>query len=235
MMFSFLNLCGLSSEAKYWGGAEKQETYSRLFKSHNHDVASDYVSKVPKESRLWIFTMIRDPFSRAPSFFFEGDKDNDHLLDQGIDDAQYVNSFRNSTLLNDDHPWYQEQEREFMLNFENSTGVNMTGKAFNHSRNHLFTSSVKDTKETLVVLLRLDDVAQWTDVVAEYAPGFVLTDENEADDKSSLYADMYEQFKNNFMYSDSEKAKLLASDVFQYYNSSEVDSMTTGQMVGYPR
>jgi hypothetical protein len=236
MMWSFLNLCGLPDDDKYWGGRDKQETYSRLFKCHNEDVASDYMSKVPKDSRVWIFTMVRNPFSRAASYFFEAlnqSADDSGLLDQGVDDvAQYVDRFHTSHVLNS---WYQEQETEFISNFEESFGVNMTGKAFDHSRSRLFTSSVNDTKTTLFFLLRLDDTAQWTDVVAEYIPGFVLAEENEADDKASLYADMYEQFKNHFMYSDSEKAMLLGSDAFQYYNSSEVASMTTGQMVSYPR
>jgi hypothetical protein len=237
MMHSFLNLCGLPDDTKYWGSKDKQETYSRLFKVHNRDVASDYLSKVPKESRLWIFTMMRNPFSRAASFFFEemdqGVGLSSQLLEQGVDDvAQYVDSFHSIDLLNE---WYQEQESEFISGFENITGIPVSGKTFDNSKSRLFTSSVKDTKETLVVLLRMDDVAQWTDVIAEYASGFVLADENEAEDKSVLYSDMYEQFKNNFVYSDSEKAKLLESDVFQYYNSSEVVSVTTGQMVGFPR
>jgi hypothetical protein len=236
MMYSFLSLCGLTSEDKYWGGAEKQETYSRLFKSHNHDVASDYVSKVPKESRLWIFTMIRDPFSRAASFFFEADGNDGFLLNSGIDDVEkYVKGFHNSEMLQDDTPWYQKTERDFLSNFHNSTGVLMTGNDFDHNGARLFKSSVIDTKVTNAVLLRMEDIAQWTHVVAEYAPGFVLEEDNQAEDKSELTADMYDQFKSQFMFTDSERARLLASDVLQFYNSTEVASMMLGQMVGFPR
>jgi hypothetical protein len=228
----------LSSEPDYWGGEEKQETYARFYRSHFADVAADYVSKVPKESRLWIFTMIRNPFSRAASFFFEADSQGDdgNLLEQGIDDVEkYASAFHSSHMFEGYDSWYQEQERQYMVNFTEATGVPMTGKDFDHSRSRLFASSVKDTKVINVVLLRFEDIAQWSNAIAEYAPGFVLAEENEGEGKSSLYADMYEEFKNHFVYSDSEKAKLLVSDVFQYYNSSELASVTTGQMVGFPR
>jgi hypothetical protein len=184
-----------------------------------------------------MITMIRNPFDRAASAFFQDEEFGEGLVNKGVDDVEeYTGSFHGSYALDGGKfDSYLVSETDFFDGFEESTGIHIRGKEFDHNRSHLFTMSIQDTKVFNVVLLRVEDTATWNSTLAEYAPGFFVAEENKAEDKSNLTVDMYDQFKNQFMYSDLERAKLLQSDVWQYYNSSEVASMIGGRMVGYAR
>jgi hypothetical protein len=235
---SFSALCSSSwKQPMDWWGYENATYPSAIKVDANADVAQDFLSKVPGKSTVWIFTMVRNPFARAPSMYYQSPNHGDFLSNQGnLDIDVHIEDFRKWLWQPDVSsgygPFYKEEESSFEA-FANVTGVHVDPNEFNRDEHHLFTSTMLGDIVLNIVLLRLEDSDHWEHALSKYMPGFSLKNDNIGD--SGIVETMYKKFEERFIYSDAEKSEMLKSDALPFYSKAEIDQMLIGQMVGFPR
>jgi len=243
LMNSFKDLCGCPEET--WRNITCGE--QRMFKTHVREEVPHYFSLVRNNSRIWMFTLVRDPFKRAPSEYFEGvdliDKRTQISVEASVD--THIRFF---------HPWLEAssssscsnefseagcflvQETTYWDGVVNNTGVQLHAGMFDPNQHHLFTSTTLPGNKSLnIILLRLEDAHHWEEVIADYVPGFVFNDRINVAEEKDASANVYSEFKNRFMYSDWERSQILKSDALQFYSAVEVADMLNGSMVAFPR
>lgn len=238
MAASLDDLCQLDTK---WT-PETNVSYPRSIKPDNEaTVAKDFLSKVPDASTVWLFTMVRNPFARAPSEFFQFPSIG-WQLSMSYDVIPTMQTF--ALKFREYLPNWMQEEAEFYGNFMDVTGVELSGDAFDHSEHHMFTSKKVGTKTLNIVQLRVEDSDFWEHVLTKYIPGFVLKTGNDKSDIQDTLtkveqehsdAEQYAEFKEYFQYSDKEKYEMLKLDVLNFYTKAEMDSMVSAQMVAYQR
>jgi hypothetical protein len=197
--------------------------YPRAMKVHRmHDVAADYLSKLPPSSTVWIITLVRNPFDRIFSAYFQS-----HW-------CEYVS--RNSTLVHGDltatksratedlHAMLSHGQNDYFRFWENTTGIPMRKSEFDQTKKHIFLHKVQKSLTVNAILLRAEDIDDWGSILAPYMPGMRMETRNEADEK--IYADFYHQIKQSFIFSDEEIKDIMNNaPELQFYSPEEKAAM----------
>lgn len=189
---------------------QPQETYPRAVKvQHSHEAAADFLAKLPSTGALWIVTLLRHPFQRIPSAFFQT-----HWClyeSGGLEEAMRGFHEKLTRPLNTSS-YYQR--------WMNVTGVDPFQHRFSLERKRMLIKTTYKGRTLNVLVLRVEDIHQWESIVAPYFPNFKLISDNQANNK--VYAELYSSFKSHFRFARSEIASVLQTSVeLRFYSPRE--------------
>lgn len=226
---SFSKLCG--RYPKYVG--RKEDEPSR-FNRHEvktqimgEQVAKDFLEQVPPGRNVWILTMVRDPWVRIQSSFFEnlkkwvGNKQGQDMQMQEI-----ISGF---------HEYFSHSQRphsfyiDWWHSFAQTTSVDIISKPFDFANRKIFSSEQINKRHQYTLLLRLEDIEQWPRILAPHFGDFELVPDNIAKDK--WYDDLYEKFRSQLVWKQSEFDALSSAKELHVYTGDEIQRMKNSQNV----
>lgn len=230
---SFGKLCG-----RYPRYLNSSKDENRKFESakevktqtHGDQVAKDFLEKVPPWSNVWIVTIVRDPFPRMLSHFFQtmhtrlSRNRAEHIEMQELDSI-FHSWFRAG--VNQQGP--QSDYFTFWQRFSQTTGIDILSKPFDFATKKLFISEQIEKRYQHTLVLRLEDADEWPTILAPHFAGFKLIADNVAEDK--WYSDLYEQFKQQFVWTQSEFDELSSAKEMHFYSGDEIRQMKNSQHV----
>lgn len=187
-------LCGHERKVVYLQGGTMPK-YPQNVKTHNgHDLAADFLEKVPADRPRWIVTMVRNPYDRLIARFFQTRFCEFDGL--GNDDAiEAITSEMHSEARHYD-------TIEYFRLWNKTTGMDPLSWHFDESKKHIFAQGKLHGKPLNVIFLRMEDIDQWSSVLSSYFPNYKLGHDNVGDSK--VYSDLYQEFKECFKYSEED-------------------------------
>lgn len=193
-----------------------QPSYKRIAKTHRQEVAEDFISKAPENATIWVFTSIRQPFTREISLFFE-------RIEGGMIPKETLLAMNTQEL----HEAFLEKRtppsKFFQKAFYQATDVNCSAHPFLTEDGQLFVSNIKSGKHiNVVVLLRLEDIGRWDDIMAEETPGWHTP--HGQDSNKTWYVSVYKKFVETFKYPQDVIEEYLQDDAMQFYTNEERDA-----------
>lgn len=196
---------------------EKLNEYPTAIDVHlAHDAAKDFVRRIPPNQTLWILSAVRFPVARLMSDWFQ----NNYCL---------INTTAAGAKLYNDWVWGRANKgtQSYFSEWAEVTGMDLLSQSFDHEKKHNFIEYSMDGRSIKVILLRMEDVANWETIVSQYLPGWKMVDGNQGDDK--VYAEDYENFKQNFFYKKSQLQTILAnSPELHFYTKTEIEEYVAG-------
>lgn len=190
---------------------DPKDHYQKGGKIHSKEVATDFLSKVPDGSRVWVITMTRDRYARDISAFFQNLQEKNMTVEELQDKFHSHHSFT-------DH-WFSKDFREV-------TGVNMMEHAnelADGSHNHIAVKHQWQRNgkkvDLNILLLRFEDIKKWQQILVKYFPGFRMTKENTASLK--WYATLYKRFIQTLKLNDKEREDICKGESLNFYSDEE--------------
>lgn len=188
-------------------------SYKRILKTHRPEVAADFINKAPSHANIWVMTSVRQPYTRLISAFFER-VENGHLLSK-----ERVLNMTMPEL----HQAFLDQlpaPSRWFDDFDSVTGMNFTKYPFPENDGKLVVSSKAfSEKNVKVVLLRLEDVQQWDQIMSQHVVGWQTPHGQNPDD--TWFADTYKEFLQTFTYSKDVAKKYAIDDNMHFYTDIE--------------
>eukprot|EP00746_Dinoflagellata_sp_MGD_P158336 gnl/MRDRNA2_/MRDRNA2_86443_c0_seq1.p1 gnl/MRDRNA2_/MRDRNA2_86443_c0~~gnl/MRDRNA2_/MRDRNA2_86443_c0_seq1.p1 ORF type:complete len:308 (+),score=48.16 gnl/MRDRNA2_/MRDRNA2_86443_c0_seq1:109-1032(+) len=203
----------------------KKEEYPQGMKNQlHHDVAADYLGKVPSGSTVWFITTVRNPFRRQISAFFQQFTNPEQcakLKHMSISDL-IEKKHKNTVAYNNG------VERTFFQKFVETTSTDLTAMEFDFSKKRIFAEKKVDGKTFKFILLRVEDSESWSEILDEFFPGMEVSIGNQASKK--CYAEEYKAFKQKFKYTQKEIDIIKASPELHFYNAAEQNQMIQSEL-----
>lgn len=219
---SFFKLCGDHHRIKWVNKPQDEPLHpnAKAIKTQimGAQVAKDFLEKIPPRSNVWILTFVRDPFARMQSAFFqimwkkigEDNAENMKLQELSSKFHKYVAGNMKA------HTPYTT----FWSSFSQTIGVDILSKSFDFDAKKIFISEPINQRNQRTLLLRLEDVDQWSTILAPHFGGFELVVGNDSTEK--WYRDLYEQFKSQFVWNRAEIDQLSTVKELQFYTQDEI-------------
>lgn len=192
------------------------DVYPWAIKPHvKHDVAEDYLRKLPDSSTVWVVSLVRNPFHRLLSDFYQL-----YWCRYGDDTTAAIQDF---------HQWlpyrFKKEVEHFFTAIKNTTGLDLLAHKMDTSQHMLITEGAFEGKSLKAVVLREEEINDWPRVLSPYMPGFKLVDANIASD--GIYYNPYEKFASEMSFTQGEVDMVLQSEEFLFYSKSEIDDMVS--------
>lgn len=201
----------------------KQESYYRAIKvQDDHDVAVDFLNKIPANSTVWIVTLVRNPFDLMISMFtynkwcdlLQHTGGDEEIWEKAIDDFdEYISSSKR-----DSHEFYES--------WANTVGVDALALPFDRTKKiGRFTTPDSTRQLTLKLLvLRTDDILQWDHIMAPIIPHFKTGSEKTG--VSSMYQDLYSAFLKAMSFTEEQVRSMLnRRPEILFYSAEEIAEM----------
>mmetsp|Transcript_92621 Transcript_92621/g.246042 ORF Transcript_92621/g.246042 Transcript_92621/m.246042 type:complete len:310 (-) Transcript_92621:106-1035(-) len=212
----------VSMLAGYYQYADKfQVTYKPILKTHADKIAADFVRKDASEGPIWVFTSVRQPFTRLISMYFE-DVEMERYSSQNRTLAMSMPEMREDFLA-----WYSggshghRQESWFHTSLLEVTGANLTDYAFPVEDGKLVVESSAHGRRFIIVLLRYEDILRWTEIMRPTVPWWGVADVHKQNAKELWYGEKYRQFAMHFKWPKEEAKALLDCDNLRFYSAQE--------------
>lgn len=191
------------------------QTYPKGIKPQlNAEVAKDFLSKIRENAKVWVVTLVRNPFERITSAFFQT-LDARHGTQVTVRQAvQFFHEFIPESLKN---------ETDFYSSFNDTTGYDLFSQPFDHKAEHFFFQGEIQNRRQKQLILRLEDIADWPKILLPYLGKLEIINKNEADSK--WYDNLYREFKSAFKFTKQEVAQIRKSQTFKFYTEAEIATM----------
>mmetsp|Transcript_26900 Transcript_26900/g.75174 ORF Transcript_26900/g.75174 Transcript_26900/m.75174 type:complete len:270 (-) Transcript_26900:195-1004(-) len=192
-------------------------SYPPIVKVHYAKVANDYMQKLPPGSNTLVISIVRNPIDQQKSLFFQ-------LLEDGFypglklgqaSVAQLVEEFpkRIGPSAFSDH-WKTLAEL---------TGVDVMEQQFDFDGHQLLAHNAATNVSVLV--LRLEDIGYWQEIMTQHVPNFVLRTQNVGSQKG--YADQYEAFKKSYLFPPDALRTIRSHKHNHFYTTEERNRFET--------
>lgn len=204
----------------YQYAVELQNTYKPILKTHVEMVAKDFIDKDKSDQPIWVFTSVRQPFTRLISMYFED-----------IEMERY--SSRNRTLamtmpeMHDDFlEWYKvfhptREETWFANELHRVTGANLSAYTFPVEEGRLVVKSSSRGKRFIVVVLRFEDIMRWNQTMKAQVWWWGMHDIHKQNSKEVWYHEKYRDFARSFRWPEDRAQELLECEQFRLYSPAE--------------
>jgi len=179
--------------------SELMKEYPLHMKCHNPVIAKDFLTKVKKNSTVWIVKSIRSVLERRISAYFQTlcrDNSENHCFDCKVcseDDPSATSSAIKELVEN--FKEYESSHYNFSAigSFEKATGIDIVPSKFDHVEGRLLVQSSVDGLKINTVIVRLEDISKWPSIIQPMFPLYKNESSNIASEK--WYADIYHVFK----------------------------------------
>lgn len=197
----------------YMGGVNKSG-YPQAIKVHDSaPAAEDFLKSVPENKTIWILSAVRFPIDRIMSNWFQ----NNFCL---------ANSSESGAKLYDQDVTLKAGQNTigYFKAWERATGIDLLSHEWDFDKKHIFIRGSFDGRPLKVLLLRVEDSAEWEEILSQYFPGLRLIPENQGGSK--VYSDEYNKFKEHFYYKEEQLRQILENSAeLQFYAPEEISRM----------
>lgn len=203
-----------------WGTPYQESTNKSYHKGlkpqTNAEVARDFLSKIPENGKVWIVTLVRNPFQRIPSAFFQT---------LAVEHGYNVTVQQAVKLFHEYLPTALNVEKDFFYTYDNVTGVDPFSQEnpFEHEAKHMYVQKDGEKRRTKLLVLRMEDIDYWPRILVPYLGHLTLVSKNEA--SSKWYDDLYQQFQRVFKYTPEEVALIKQLPELKFYTPAEISKM----------
>lgn len=196
----------------------------RAVKCHYHACALNFLRGRPQGSRTWVISSNRNPFARIPSALFQGlghrwtsqqmvqtpVSEIIRLLHEGEGrDKDQIHGVPDVTTA-----WFRESYEPL--------GLNISAFPFDFDKKLLRLHHTFEGRQLEILVVRLEDSAQWEAILRPFFPNIQLITGNQAGNKSDAYNNKYEEFMSALHYSSHEIETISQSeDLAQFYTLEE--------------
>lgn len=229
---------------------ELMKEYPLHMKCHRADIATDFLTKVEKNSTVWIVKSVRSVLEQQISAFFQTlcrDEDKNHCFDCKVcrDDPtatatssaieELVENFKaHCSWLFSSSGRQSTAQFSAIEEFEKATGTDIGPSKFDHvgpskfdhAEGRLLVQSSVNGLKINTVIVRLEDINRWPSIMKPMFPLYNNRSSNIGSEK--WYADIYHVFKGS-LYA-SLNATFLQEvfnlcDEMSFYTSEEQDAI----------
>lgn len=196
---------------------------TRAVKCHAVKCAKAFLKRRPVGSRTWLISMVRSPFARLPSAFFQGIYER-YTVDElsHVSVKQLLKEFREQP---DFFP-VPNGTNWFNIHYARLLGINITAYPFDFERKFLHVRETWQGRHLEIIVLRVEDTPKWEHVLKQFFPSLVLQSANMASDKP--YMEKYKQFKDALKYTNME-IDHLRSGLGHFYTTLEADAIINNE------
>jgi len=212
-------------------------------KCHDWDIARDFLTKVKKNSTVWIVQSKRSVLERGISVFFQTLCREGHpCLDCKVcseDDPSATSSVIKELVENfkasHDDIFNNNLHHSHSNIYKKGTGIDIVPSKFDHAKGRLLVQNSVDGLKINTVILRLEDISRWPSIMQPMFPLYKNVESNVASEK--WYADIYHVFKAS-LYA-SLNATFLEDlfnsfDEMSFYTSAERDAIAQHSLMQNP-
>ena len=202
-----------------------QHKYSKRIKAATEDVARSFVRQVQPHSALWVIVLLRNPFERSQSIFFQN-------LAQHMGASALPNEQQAALMMRSNHTYSRLAARFTELAPQLTKGVLETlpgvlghpiePLAFDVGVRHAWHVS----RNVRLLVLRAEDSDMWARIISQRLGIRILMKDRHNQASRKWWAHLYERFRAQYVFSQKVVADALATEDMRFiYSGDERNSM----------